>query len=116
MTKLADKTTEVIPSQGYKLEKQEISQLLLQLDDWQIDQSTPVQQLVHSFKFRNFSDALGFTNRVGELAEQADHHPSIQLEWGKVTVRWWTHKIGGLHINDFILAARTDQAFEKEYQ
>ena len=55
--------------------------------------------------------ALEFTNQVGELAEQEDHHPSILTEWGRVTVTWWTHAVSGLHVNDFISAAKTDQLF-----
>jgi 4a-hydroxytetrahydrobiopterin dehydratase len=54
---------------------------------------------------------LEFTNQVGELAEKEDHHPTILTEWGKVTVTWWTHVVKGLHLNDFISAAKTDQIF-----
>lgn len=84
--------------------------LLAQLMDWSIEQATGMDQLRAEFTFANFADALAFANRVGELAEAADHHPRIVLEWGKVEVRWWTHAIGGLHENDFIMAARTDAA------
>ena len=59
-------------------------------------------------RFKNFEQALQFTNKLGTVAEQQNHHPAILTEWGKVTVSWWTHKIGGLHKNDFIMAARTD--------
>jgi 4a-hydroxytetrahydrobiopterin dehydratase len=65
--------------------------------------------LEKSFRFTNFSEALAFTNRVGQLADQEDHHPAILTEWGKVTVTWWTHVIKGLHKNDFIMAAKTEQ-------
>ncbi|MEP0825876.1 MAG: 4a-hydroxytetrahydrobiopterin dehydratase, partial [Nitrososphaera sp.] len=61
-----------------------------------------------SFAFKDFAEALAFTNRVGAIAEQEGHHPDILTEWGKVTVSWWTHKIKGLHKNDFIMAAKTD--------
>ncbi len=60
------------------------------------------------FKFKNFLEALDFTNKVGEIAESEGHHPEITTEWGKVTVQWWTHKIKGLHENDFGMAAKTD--------
>ena len=53
----------------------------------------------------------GGSNRVGALAEQEGHHPALLTEWGRVTVSWWTHAIGGLHRNDFILAARTDTLY-----
>ena len=86
----------------------EIAALKPQLPDWQIIEVDGIQRLQRSFKFKNFSQALEYTNRVGELAEMEDHHPAILTEWGKVTVTWWTHKIKGLHRNDFIMAARTD--------
>ena len=65
-------------------------------------------RLVRTFRVRTFADALALTQRVGELAESEGHHPAILTEWGKVTVSWWTHKIRGLHRNDFIMAAKTD--------
>jgi 4a-hydroxytetrahydrobiopterin dehydratase len=80
-----------------------------QLPDWQIRNQDGVDQLTRAFVFKNFSQALEFTNRVGELAEAEGHHPAILTEWGRVTVSWWTHKIGGLHRNDFIMAAKTDR-------
>lgn len=67
------------------------------------------QHLEKEFKFKDFKQALDFTNNVGRLAEEQNHHPDIYLAWGKVRVRIWTHKIGGLHENDFILAAHIDQ-------
>ena len=54
--------------------------------------------------------ALAFTNRVGEIAEEEGHHPALLTEWGRVTVTWWTHKIRNLHVNDFVMAAKTDRA------
>ncbi|NOR79778.1 MAG: 4a-hydroxytetrahydrobiopterin dehydratase, partial [Methyloprofundus sp.] len=59
--------------------------------------------------FNNFVDAMAFTQKVSVLAEDENHHPTILTEWGKVTVCWWSHKIKGLHVNDFIMAAKTDQ-------
>lgn len=64
--------------------------------------------LEKTFKFPNFRDALGFTNKVGELAEEIGHHPDIYLAWGKVGITLWTHKIGGLAEADFIFAAKVD--------
>ena len=75
---------------------------------WQVVAEAGINRLVRIFKFKNFREALAFTNGVGELAEAAGHHPAILTEWGRVTVSWWTHKIKGLHKNDFIMAARTD--------
>ena len=61
------------------------------------------------FQFDDFAQALDFTNRVGAIAEDQGHHPALLTEWGRVTVAWWTHKIRGLHRNDFVMAARTDE-------
>lgn len=66
------------------------------------------KQLEKEFAFKNFRDALAFTNRVGEIAEQENHHPDIFLTWGKVKLNIWTHSVGGLSPNDFILAAKAD--------
>lgn len=63
------------------------------------------------FEFRNFREALDFTNAVGEIAEQEGHHPEITVTWGRVVIRVWTHKIDGLTESDFVLAAKADQAF-----
>jgi len=76
--------------------------------EWHIEVVDEMPQLCRTFKFKNFVEALSFTNRVGELAEAEDHHPAILTEWGRVTVRWWTHKIRNLHLNDLIAAAKTD--------
>jgi 4a-hydroxytetrahydrobiopterin dehydratase len=79
------------------------------IPDWSVIVVDGVMQLSREFDFRNFAQALAFTNRVGEIAEAEDHHPAILTEWGKVTVTWWSHKIRGLHKNDLIMAARTDE-------
>lgn len=77
--------------------------------DWSVVEREGIKRLEKSFEFGNFAEALAFTNKVGELAEEEGHHPDILTEWGKVTVSWWTHKIKGLHKNDFIMAAKTDK-------
>ena len=86
----------------------EIADYCKQTPDWDIIERDDVKQLERVFEFKDFAQALEFTNRVGELAEQEGHHPALLTEWGRVTVRWWTHKIGGLHRNDFVMAAKTD--------
>lgn len=91
----------------------EQEELLVELSDWAIiveknASHQSVQQLFKEYKFSNFVEALAFTNNVGALAEEVGHHPAILTEWGKVTIRWWSHEIGGLHKNDFIMAAKTD--------
>ena len=86
----------------------ELPDLLKQIPDWQPITDHSVLKLNKVFNFDNYSDAISFTNKIAQLAEEEDHHPAILLEWGKVEVTWWTHKIGGLHKNDFIAAAKTD--------
>jgi 4a-hydroxytetrahydrobiopterin dehydratase len=78
------------------------------IPEWREDVIDEIPRLVRTYRFPNFRDALAFTVRVGELAEAEGHHPALLTEWGRVTVSWWTHKIRGLHRNDFIMAAKTD--------
>lgn len=91
-----------------KATAQEQEQWLSELDNWLVVDKKGVLQLLKAYEFDNFMDALAFAQQVGELAEECDHHPALLVEWGRVTVRWWTHKIKGLHKNDFIMAAKTD--------
>ena len=88
----------------------EATELLAELPGWEIVVQDGMEQLTGTFAFADFAAALAFTNRVGALAEAADHHPAITTEWGRVNVRWWTHSIGGLHRNDFIMAAKASEA------
>ena len=87
------------------------TQLLKQLPQWVMFEGGAELQLVRQFKFGNFATALQFANRVAVLAEEKNHHPALLIEWGKVTVTWWTHSLGGLHINDFIMAAHTEKMY-----
>lgn len=88
----------------------EITEYMLQLPGWKIIEVGGIKQLERVYKFKDFVEALAFTNKVGELAEAEDHHPGIKTEWGQVTVTWWTHTVKGLHRNDFIMAAKSDAA------
>ena len=87
----------------------QIAEFLLQVPEWQIREVGGVKRLERVFKLENFIKAIAFTNKIAIIAEKEDHHPLIVTEWGKVTVQWWTHKIKGLHQNDFIMAAKTDE-------
>lgn len=87
----------------------EIEQLLPQVEGWDVKEVDGMKRLEKVFKFKNFAQALELTNKIGAIAEEEDHHPLIITEYGRVTVNWWTHKIGGLHKNDFIMAAKTDE-------
>ena len=83
-----------------------------QVPEWRIASDGALDKLERVFVFPDYAASLAFANRVAELAEELDHHPAILLEWGKVSVQWWTHKIGGLHRNDFVAAAHTDALAE----
>tara|TARA_A100001011_G_scaffold65232_1_gene66193 strand:+ start:140 stop:478 length:339 start_codon:yes stop_codon:yes gene_type:complete len=85
----------------------EASVLLKEIDGWKLIDNG-VKKLKKEFNFSSYSDSKDFTNQVADMADQEDHHPQIILEWGKVTVIWWSHKIMGLHKNDFICAAKTN--------
>ncbi|MEO0949375.1 MAG: 4a-hydroxytetrahydrobiopterin dehydratase [Cyanobacteria bacterium J06641_5] len=87
----------------------EIAQLRLQIPGWEIIEIEGVACLQKTYRFKDFASALALTQHVGEQADREGHHPVLVTEWGKVTVRWWTHAINGLHRNDFVMAAKTDR-------
>ena len=86
----------------------EASILIKEIEGWDLI-NDGIKKLKKEFSFSNYSDSVDFSNKVADMAEQEDHHPQIILEWGKVTVIWWSHKIKGLHKNDFICAAKTNK-------
>ncbi len=90
---------------------QEIAELSPLIPEWQLLERDGVKQLERAYRFKDFAQALEFTQRVGQLAEAEGHHPVLVTEWGKVKVTWWTHKIKGLHRNDFIMAAKSDEIY-----
>lgn len=91
---------------------EEINRWRGEIPDWMLIEEDGEEKLQRQFSFKNFREALAFTNRVGELAEEQNHHPALVTEYGKVNVIWWTHKIGGLHRNDFVCAAKTDKLYQ----
>ncbi|MGE5073406.1 MAG: 4a-hydroxytetrahydrobiopterin dehydratase [Anaerolineae bacterium] len=109
MTKLSEQKCVACRGNEPKLTDAEIEELRPQLPDWQVQEVAGEKRLTRAFTFKNFAQALAFTDKIGAIAEQEDHHPLLITEWGKVTVNWWTHKVKGLHKNDFIMAARTDE-------
>ncbi|MDP2562684.1 4a-hydroxytetrahydrobiopterin dehydratase [Psychrobium sp. 1_MG-2023] len=109
MMSLSQATCEACQADAPQVTDQELAELIAMIPDWTPITVDGVMQLQREYKFKNFKLALAFTNKLGELAEAEFHHPGILTEWGKVTVTWWTHAIGGLHRNDFIMAAKTDE-------
>ena len=102
-----------IPCRGDEppLTKSEIEDLMFHVPQWRVVERDGIPHLEREFKLKNFAQALEFTNKIGKIAEEEGHHPLIMTEWGRVTVQWWTHKIKGLHKNDFVMAAKTDEIY-----
>lgn len=96
---------------GPSLSDAEVADLKPQVPEWDIFEVDGIQRMERAYKFEDFVQALDFANRVGELAEEQGHHPALLTEWGNVTVTWWTHAVKGLHRNDFIAAAKTDELY-----
>ena len=109
MSELGQTNCKACTADTQPLAAEECEALLSGLPGWQVTLQQGVAQLRKSYLFGNFNQALDFTNRIGAIADEQDHHPALLTEWGKVTVSWWSHSISGLHRNDFIMAARTDQ-------
>ena len=109
--KLSQSHCEACRADAPRVTDTELKELIGKIPDWNIEVRDNIMQLEKVFEFDSFVKALDFTNKVGEIAEQQGHHPSLLTEWGKVTVTWWSHKIRGLHRNDFIMAARTDELY-----
>ena len=95
------------------LSRAEIEDYLPQIPEWKLERQNGSYRIERSFRFPDFAAALEFTNRIGKLAEKEGHHPSVLTEWGRVTVSWWTHKIRGLHRNDFSMAAESEKVYRK---
>ncbi len=107
MSKLADRQCEPCKGNVSSLAGAKLQALEKELaHDWRIVKK---HHLEKEFEFKDFRQALAFTNKVGELAEDVGHHPDIYLAWGKVKVTIWTHSVDGLTESDFILAARIEK-------
>jgi 4a-hydroxytetrahydrobiopterin dehydratase len=109
MTDLTAERCEACRADAPQVSDEELATLIRMIPDWNIEIRDGVMQLERMYSFPDFLQALAFTNKVGDIAEKEGHHPALLTEWGKVTVTWWSHKIRGLHRNDFVMAAKTDQ-------
>jgi len=88
--------------------QRELDEFMPLLPRWRVVERDGIQRLERELRFNDFAEALAFVNRVGALAEEEGHHPALLLEHGRVTLSWWTHKVGGLHLDDLIMASRSD--------
>jgi len=104
-----------VPCQGNvpPASQEEIAQYKPQIPEWHIVTDNQFPYLERRYKLSNFKVALNLAQQIGEAAEQEGHHPTLIVEWGKLTVQWWTHTIKGLHRNDFIMAAKTDTIYQQ---
>ena len=108
MAQLAQTKCEACRADSPHVTHDEVKEFLKETPGWQITKEEDINRLVKTYFFKDWKESQAFANRVGDMADAEGHHPSITIEWGRVTIRWWTHKIAGLHKNDFIMAAKTD--------
>ena len=108
MSALTQASCEVCRIGVPKVTESEAQELMKQIPEWSLIEVDDIQQLKRQYKFKNFVKAMEFANQLAEVAEAEGHHPGMLVEWGKVTVSWWSHSIKGLHNNDFVMAAKTD--------
>jgi 4a-hydroxytetrahydrobiopterin dehydratase len=113
MNELAQQHCTVVTSTTPPLYERDINRYLVAFPDWELYDKDGEPRIEKAFKFKDFIQAVTFTNKVAQVANEEDHHPAILTEWGKVTVTWWTHRLKGLHLNDFIMAAKTDQLYDE---
>ena len=106
--KLVDRNCEESVMGTPVVTEDEAARLLMQIPNWRMGFHEETKKLMRQFNFVEFKDAFAFTHKLAMLAERENHHPTIITEWGQVTVHWWSRKINGLHLNDFIMAAKTD--------
>ncbi len=106
MERLAEKSCVPCREGAAALQEGERTNLLSQLDGWQIVDN---HHLSKTFQIGKYVDVLNWVNRIGTLAETEGHHPDMLVRWGSVTVDIWTHKINDLTVNDFVLAAKIDR-------
>jgi len=114
MTKLSQLKCIACRGDDPKLTGAEIAELHPMVEDWDVIEVDGIKRIQRIFKVKNFVQAMELANKVGEIAEEEDHHPMLVVEWGRLTVQWWTHVVKGLHKNDFIMAAKTDEIFNKQ--
>lgn len=112
MANLSSESCEACRIDAPKVSKSEIKILMSEIKDWEFI-NNPIDQLKRVFNFPDYASAIDFCNKVAVMADDEDHHPTLTLEWGKVSVLWWSHKIEGLHKNDFICASKTDNLYQE---
>ena len=113
MVNLSSESCEACRIDAPKVGESEINTLISEIKDWELI-ANPIDQLKKVYNFPDYKSAIDFSNKIAAMADKEDHHPTITLEWGKVSVLWWSHKIKGLHKNDFICASKTDNLYQEK--
>jgi 4a-hydroxytetrahydrobiopterin dehydratase len=111
---LLDYNLNALPDHQKLVPTNQYAKLLGQIDNWEVIQKDGVDRLFCIFKCDDFVAAMGLAQAISEIAEQVDHHPALLIEWGKLSVTWWSHNLRGLHINDFIMAANTQKIYNAQ--
>ena len=111
---LLDYNLNQLPNHEKLVAPEQYPELLGQIDQWEVIEKDGVDRLCCIFKCDDFVAAMQLAQAISEIAEQVDHHPALLIEWGKVSVSWWSHNLMGLHINDFIMAANTQKIYNDQ--
>jgi|TARA_B110000977_G_scaffold77838_1_gene104832 4a-hydroxytetrahydrobiopterin dehydratase len=111
-TNLKDFSCKATPASAAAVSDADLKTLGAQIPEWSLENHDGILQLARTFKCSNFLQALSIANQIGDIAESNDHHPALVVEWGKIKVTWWSHSINGLHHNDFVMAAKTDEIYK----
>lgn len=105
---LAGERCEACHKDSPRVPDEDEQSLLKEIPDWELIEVDGVKRLRRVIRVKGWRPAVDLTTRIADLAEESGHHPMLVTEWGRVTVQWWTHAIGGLHRNDFVMAAQVD--------
>lgn len=108
---LADEPIVTVDRAVPPMSGREVADCAARVPDWTVVERRGVPRLERVFLTPTWQAGFDFAMRLGALAAEANHHPAILLEWGRVTVTWWTLRVRGLHRNDFVMAARTDRVW-----
>lgn len=111
---LLDYNLDQLPNHQTLVAPEQYAELLGQIDQWKVIKKEGIDRLCCIFKCDDFVAAMQLAQAISEIAEQVDHHPALLIEWGKVSVSWWSHNLMGLHINDFIMAANTQKIYNDQ--
>lgn len=111
MKNLSDIKCEACRADAPLVTKEEMDEYLPMIPEWGLVEEDRVQKLTRTFRTSNYKETIRFVNGIADLAESEGHHPLLLVDYRSVTVWWWSHKIKGLHLNDFVMSAKTNGVF-----